>query len=1540
MASWFTKLVDRVTPWDRGGEAQRRQEEEERRRREAEARAQVQPPRQFQNQGDQRSAPITIVQPDIQNSPLNVVNDPRNANQEFARKQEQENKLVNNVYQAISKGNSPAPYSPQIIERASNKIKADAEQAKAERIAKQSTGDKVKNVGKSLWLGSARFGASVPQALGGLYDLATPGEGTNRVSDFGNKYAESLDRQARDGTYGDLNTKIYHGMQIGSELISGAGAGALAKQVASRIPQAAKLSTKLDDAINLIPGGGKMGNFARKSAQELVDPANIGAETYFANKFIAEDAARGNDISPGRIAAEYGLAVPGAAGSVLLGRGLNRLFGRSGDNIPSGANPITEPPKTPNKVEIAPGVKIDAPVDVPPPPSPQLQVDIAGARYNQPTIGQAIDAPSEVPPALFDADARALNNPAPLLEDPLDVPTYQRRNADVDIREAADRLVALNNRSDAIRKAVIPEGDDPVRVAEFERRRAGQEYNPVKVDASKKLVDRKQDVTEKALVDTVAEQRQAQNDLTQAIKARSAQEALQEGGPVVEKPAPVAQAEVEVATMPPTLPVDNSGVETPPVRPDMPGEGAVVTQDVPVQKSKPVPRTPQSELPETSTSGLAKTGEVGKSKGKYAKGQEYDQTSQAASRAQGSEAASTTSYEKFTADVESKGSVDVKDRDTAIELQKRYKAGSPEHRKLGDIANKVDTMGGQILGTIERTIRRTADSKQLTDRFANKLYSKVDDGTVVSKADFDKVEAKNNAFTEARDSYNQSLETFNTDPSQANANAFVKAQKAMEEADRAAKFTEYDVAANIAKNSKNPNAKDFIKQLEQDAGVYTMDMADSSMLSSTRVMLNNYLNTYGVGAEERLFGKVGARIARALTGEAVGGGSRAGRKLGQKLGWKSTKIDAGLRANAQGNKLTKAIKNFTTTGNTLGERNIQGATYAGVYDHYNQILKKAGYKGDELKRRTLVNTLSDPDGIVEEYMQTALRNNALASTSTGKNRIKLETAATNKLSEIMGDSTVAKNVAKALVRVGLGFPTVIVRSAQGGLRRATLGGYTALFKITPNMIKGGDKAVRAALIKDAIKEAGSGATMMAVGGALGAQGLITGAYPTDKDEQEAWKREGKSDHSIKIGSDWYNIPSALGVFAMPFMIGAQAGQNVSEGKAVTDDAVQNVIKTVINSTPVESLAALPNLLTDFERGKDVSKQLVQMGSSLTRTATPLGALVNQVSKMFDPTANDTTKGEAMEQFLAKVQDGVPGLSNKLPAREVEGREVVNPSAISKLFGAVSTEQSGGVQQSEQIRQQIDESVSKLNEYGALSEGVRNLLDDEKKSLLDKAKNGEKLDESDIKGLMDSMVKGVSPTGDNQFLEKEQYDDNLAVLKTKRDILSADPTTTQATLDDYDTQIKRGEIYKKNKTPYGLVKDYKDVGLEDWREMGIPPGDKNHDPDVYNPELYETLWQLDKEMAEAGVSRGKKGKAKYYLKESKAGSRAGSGRKAGARSASFRQLPSNLLEGSGTKANKYMAIDRPKSYIPDLQLDNKAKTSLKKSITVKKGVSYV
>ena len=211
--------------------------------------------------------------------------------------------------------------------------------------------------------------------------------------------------------------------------------------------------------------------------------------------------------------------------------------------------------------------------------------------------------------------------------------------------------------------------------------------------------------------------------------------------------------------------------------------------------------------------------------------------------------------------------------------------------------------------------------------------------------------------------------------------------------------------------------------------------------------------------------------------------------------------------------------------------------------------------------------------------------------------------------------------------------------------------------------------------------------------------------------------------------------------------------------------------------------------------------------------------------------------------------------------------------------------------------------------------MESVLDDETKLLYNQAKQGKELDESDVKKLEEALIKGVSSEGtDTAYLERGEYDTNLAVLKLKRDLMQADKTTKPSSLKDVETAIKRGEVYKEAQVPYDLISEYQSIGVDEWRKMGIGPEDEDYDPDTYNPEMYQKLWELDQMMTKAGVSyrKGALDKNKYFLKEKKAGSggRGGSGSRS--LGGDFGRLDGGAF---APKVQAYDTIDQQSGAIP-------------------------
>jgi hypothetical protein len=257
-----------------------------------------------------------------------------------------------------------------------------------------------------------------------------------------------------------------------------------------------------------------------------------------------------------------------------------------------------------------------------------------------------------------------------------------------------------------------------------------------------------------------------------------------------------------------------------------------------------------------------------------------------------------------------------------------------------------------------------------------------------------------------------------------------------------------------------------------------------------------------------------------------------------------------------------------------------------------------------------------------------------------------------------------------------------------------------------------------------------------------------------------------------------------------------------------------------------------------------------------------------------------------------------------------------------MIGSNGAVQKGGEQRSKEINDDINSTLSSIDKHGALEdETLKSVLDGTALEAYNKAKTGKQLDESEIKSLQEGLVKGVSQEGtDTAYLEREQYDTNLAALRLKRDLMESDPTVGPSSMEKIETAIKRGEIYKDNKTPYKDIEQYKDVGVEAWRKMGDESWKEDGDPqpDEYDPEMYEKLWQFDQMMTKAGVSYGKElDKGKYYLKDKKSGS--GKGGSGGKGSGKLGSDFGKLKAGSyAPKVQQYATIDQKSGSVPTIQ----------------------
>lgn len=802
---------------------------------------------------------------------------------------------------------------------------------------------------------------------------------------------------------------------------------------------------------------------------------------------------------------------------------------------------------------------------------------------------------------------------------------------------------------------------------------------------------------------------------------------------------------------------------------------------------------------------------------------------------------------------------------------KRVTRGTPEYNELKAILKEDGTHQAQALALRGgNVIRRTATGDQLTSQFESKIYRLADDPTKIDSKAFDAVDAAEQKFTSARDDATAANNRFTESPTHANAKAYHAAADAADSAEKDAKMTEYKIAQSALKGNKDVKQAREIEKMAQGAGLYKMDAVDASMLSGTGTFARNYLNAATGGLEEGLFGKIGSKIASKITGEDVGGGIGRGTLSGLKEGAGNVVDASKARAKEAGWNPLEHIKNYATTGNELGDSVMDSQVKHNLVDHYTQALKSEGYKGRELTDRASVMARQDPDDVGRVYTDAARTAAGLGGSNISK-ASKPEMIVRNALSDGMMKfgvpSKISEPTAKLATRMTVGFPSAIARSGAEGVRRFTVGVPTFLQAIAEK-----DPQRKAVLIKEGIKQAGTGAGVIApLFYAMGAKGMITGAYPSDPEQRAQWQREGKTENSVKIGGAYYQLPGYLGSWAVPGLFYASLGANGGDWKAAATDTAK-IVPSLLPTDQASNISDVINGRTDF------GKFMAQTGAAAVRAATPAGALLNQLSKSLDPTANDTTTGSNWENFISKVEGGIPGVNNaaNIPTKTDDaGNPISNPTPTQLLFGASTASQDKGVARTADLKGQVDTALKGMSDSGALGDpNLKGILDDKTLQIYNKATSGKEVSQADLKKLQDGLTKGVPSDGsDTAYLEKEQYDTNGAALKLKRELMAADKTTKPSDLKKIDTNITRNQVYKDNKVPYDMVNAYQKTSLADWRKMGDP------EDDSYDPDMYQKLWDIDQTMTKAGVSynTAAQEKQKFSAKVKKAG---GKGSKSG------------------------------------------------------------
>lgn len=332
MASWFTRVIDRITPWDRGGEAERRRKREEERSYNTSQQGSQQAPRQTVHQTPTVRQPQNVfdIDPSI-GAPfpqlsigLTNIKSPVAEENRFDQAKEIESKI-------------PKPkqgFWNKIRDQFDANTEADQYRRKIENLGRPFDDQKEvykkdsPNIGEIATTpirSALRVTTGIGQGASGLYDLVTPGRGDSRLTRKLNTMAEKLDKDAKEQGLENLYKVGNVVGEIGSYFTPGiATEGGKVGQFTS------KLGDKFDDIIRLGANPTRTRRFISEASREYLDPRNLEQEARLTGRYLGQDAARGKAITP-RVVAENVLQSLGGAFITPAVRGINRIrMGRAG----------------------------------------------------------------------------------------------------------------------------------------------------------------------------------------------------------------------------------------------------------------------------------------------------------------------------------------------------------------------------------------------------------------------------------------------------------------------------------------------------------------------------------------------------------------------------------------------------------------------------------------------------------------------------------------------------------------------------------------------------------------------------------------------------------------------------------------------------------------------------------------------------------------------------------------------------------------------------------------------------------------------------------------------------------------------------------------------------------------------------------------------------------------------------------------------------------------------------------------------------------
>jgi hypothetical protein len=179
-----------------------------------------------------------------------------------------------------------------------------------------------------------------------------------------------------------------------------------------------------------------------------------------------------------------------------------------------------------------------------------------------------------------------------------------------------------------------------------------------------------------------------------------------------------------------------------------------------------------------------------------------------------------------------------------------------------------------------------------------------------------------------------------------------------------------------------------------------------------------------------------------------------------------------------------------------------------------------------------------------------------------------------------------------------------------------------------------------------------GGAAITVGYLAAKNGNMTGFFPTNPRERNAWEVSGKMEGSIKVGDTWVQVNKL-----------SPLGNLLQVGAAMHDlrgNLETGAIKAAFGSfvSPLRSVAELPMVANVGDIVEGIGKagtdeawdSVARIMGRQAQGLVPASGLVRSIAQATDPVIRETKSPSILEATKSNVMAGIPGLSQQLPER--------------------------------------------------------------------------------------------------------------------------------------------------------------------------------------------------------------------------------------------------------------------------------------------------